>query len=230
MPWDVSSAIANLRSLLGDGETDKFEFKTLVAPQPDSVSTRFFVTQTRVVPNTLEVYHNGVQVSPSGAVDWTKGTFSFAPSGLAPSGQLEASFYYQWFTDEELVRFLDQAAQMLSLQATVTQTFTDLFEEFVDSETLTEITIEIGLQPTLMQFAIYAAYSRKAAEWADALTASAAGYTMDLSKRGPNWTQLAKAAMEQAKAALDLFTSNPLSSKRTILRFVSFRLPPYQNP
>lgn len=230
MPWDVSSAIANLRSLLGDAETDKFEFKTLVAPQPDGLATRFFATQTRLVPGSLEVYHNGVQVNPSGTVDHVKGTFAYAPLGVAPSGQLEASFYYQWFTDAELVRFLDQGSQMLAQQATQTQTFVDLLAVYLADDTLTEIAIDIALQPTLLQFAAFAAYSRKAAEWADALTASAAGYTMDLSKRGPNWEKLAKNALDAAKAALDLYTSNPLSAKRTILRFVSYRLPPYQNP
>lgn len=209
--WEITSAIASLRSLLGDGPADKFEFKAPVYPTPDSVTTRFFVGQTRLVAGSLEVYHNGMQVDPSGVtdIDTAKGSFTRVP---APSGEVLASFYYQWFTDAELVEFLNEATTMLSLSETVSGDFA------------------IGLRPTLMQFACYNAYMRKAAEFAEAVEASAAGYTFKRDQTGPNWKELAKAAMENAKEKLKLFLDNPVGASAVTLRFVSYSLNRYVGP
>src|SRR6188768_305631 len=100
--WDTNSAVASLRSLLGDGAADKFEFKSPAFPTADSVTTQFFVGQTRLVADTLQVYLNGVAVDPTETPDWAKGSFKYSLSGMAVSGEIEASFYYQWFTDAEL--------------------------------------------------------------------------------------------------------------------------------
>jgi|OpeIllAssembly_1097287.scaffolds.fasta_scaffold00003_17 hypothetical protein len=206
--WDVTSAIGSLRSLLGDGSTDKFEFKANVYPTPDTVTTRFFVGQTRLVPNSLEVFHNGAAVSPSGItdIDTAKGSFTYVP---APSGEVLASFYYQWFTDAEMLEFLNEGVNMLLGLESVSGDFA------------------IGLRPTLMQFACYNAYMRKAAEFAEAVEASAAGYTFKRDQASPNWKELAKAAMENAQAKLKLYLDNPVGSAAVQLRFISYALNRY---
>ena len=208
--WEITSAISSLRSLLGDGPADKFEFKANVYPTPDTVTTRFFVGQTRLVPGSLEVYHNGVLVDPGiTAIDEAKGSFTYAP---APSGEVLASFYYQWFTDPELIEFLNEATTMLVGAESVSGDFA------------------IGLRPTLMQFACYNAYMRKAAEFAETVEASAAGYTFKRDQASPNWKELAKASMENAKEKMKIFLENPVGASAVVLRFVNFSLNRYVGP
>jgi len=212
--WDISSAVSNLRSLLGDNPSDKYEFKTDVFPTPDGVTRRFFVGQTRLVPDTLEVYHNGVHLQAvSGAVvDTAKGEFTYeGPDGPIRRGLLQASFYFQWFTDSDLEAFLTEAAQMLNFESPSGD-------------------FAIGLRPTLLSWACYNAYMRKAAEFAETVSASAAGYEFKRDQASPNWLGLAKTALEQGNAKLKLYLDNPLSAKDPHIRFVTFALGRYQPP
>ena len=215
--WEVSSAISSLRSLLGDNATDKFEFKVDVFPTPDSVTKRFFVGQTRVDADSLQVYVAGIQTvsgAPSGIVDLdaAKGSFDL---GIAPSGSVsvQASFYYQWFTDPELIEFLTSAGTMLG------------FESIADAG------LPVGVRAATLDFAAYYAYMKKAAEFADSLVATAVGYTADQSKSGPNWKDLAKLAYEKGRDKLKLYAENPLASAITPqMRFVTFSMPRWQGP
>lgn len=212
--WDISSAVTSLRSLLGDNPGDKYEFKTDVFPTPDGVTTRFFVGQTRLAAGTLEVYKNGVliQAVSGSAVNVAKGEFTYeTEEGPLRRGLLQASFYYQWFTDSDLEAFLTEAAQMLQ--------FDSPSADFA-----------VGLRPTLMSWACYNAYMRKAAEFAETVSAAAAGYTFDRKSASPNWKALAETALEQGNAKLKLYLDNPLSASNPALRFRSFRLSPYQPP
>jgi hypothetical protein len=223
MDWLTSDAIAQLRSILGDGPTDKWEFKTNVFPTPDGVTTRFFVGQTRVVDASLQVYLAGVETSVSGTPTYATGEFDLATAPGADD-ELQASFYYQWFLDSELAVFLDDAAQMLSLYDSATSGFVTLLDTSASS-----VSIAIGVRPSLLQFAAHNAYMRKAAETADSLQAGApAGYSIDTNKRHPNWAGLAKMAIEQAKMKLEMYTDNPLNSKRALISTVAYRLPTYQ--
>lgn len=208
--WDVASAVASLRSLLGDGPTDKFEFKADVFPTPDGVTTRFFVGETRVYPGSLEVYQGTVLVTPVAPPEWVKGTFALT---TAPSGnvELQASFYYQWFGDDDLNSFITQATHVLGFTG------------------ITDATLVAGIRPAVLQFAAYNAYMRKAAEHADSVVATAVGYTADQSRSHPNWRELARTTLETARATLKLYVDNPLViSSRPVMQFVSFCLPSYQ--
>lgn len=212
--WDISSAVSSLRSLLGDNASDKYEFKADVYPTPNGVTTRFFVGQTRLASGSLEVYHNGILVpAVSGsAIDYAKGSFTYEGSSDGPpKGLLQASFYYQWFTDDELVVFLTEASNML------------LFESPSGD-------FSTGLRPTLLSWACYNAYMRKAAEFAETVEAAAAGYTFKRNQATPNWVSLAKTSLEQGNAKLKLFIENPLNTTHPHLAFVSFGLTRYQPP
>lgn len=208
--WDVTSALSSLRSLLGDGPSDKFEFKADVYPTPDTVTTRFFVGQTRLVDGTLKVYLNGQELAPSGVVDINTMRGEFALP-TAPSGTLQASFYYQWFTDAELMEFLTDAASLLNRSG--------ISDDF-----------EVGLRPALLQFACYNAYMRKAAEFAEAVETSAGGYTFRRNQATPNWKDLARVSMENAKAKLDLYLQNPVEATRIAVAFVSYGINRYVGP
>ena len=213
--WDVSAAISSLRSLLGDNTTDKFEFKVDVFPTPDGITRRFFGGQTRLVEHSLQVYINrqlavtGVATSGVVEIDYEKGSFDL---GTAPSGHMnvQASFYYQWFRDAELLTFLTTAANMNGY-------------EFIYTD------FPIGVRGALLDFAAYYAYMKKAAEYADHLTASAAGYTYDQGKSHPNWRELAKTALAAGKEKLKLFEEGLISNAPS-MAFVSYRLPRWQGP
>ncbi len=212
--WDQSAAIRSLRSLLGDNPTDKFEFKADVFPTPDGITTKFFVGQTRLVPGTLAVYVDH-RPTPSGApsgivgVDTATGTFDL---GVAPSGSIEvqASFYYQWFGDDDLIEYLNAAVGLLG--------FEDMGAD----------AIPVGVRGALLDFAAYYAYMKKAAEFADSLVAEAAGYKADQSKSHPNWRDLAKTAYEKARDKLKLYVDNPLGQTSPEMRFVAYRMVNWQ--
>lgn len=215
--WDISAAISSLRSLLGDNSTDKFEFKTNVYPTPDNVTTRFFTGSTRLVSGSLQVYAAGTLV-PSGApsgiidIDTEKGSFELA---RAPSGhiELQASFYYQWFKDTELTEFLTAAANM------------------VGYETVTDGALPILARGALLDFACYYAYMKKAAEFAEFITASAGGYTVDQGKAHPNWRSLAETALKAGKEKLDVAAEDPLGAGGTPqMRFITYRVQRWQGP
>jgi hypothetical protein len=225
MDWLTSDALASLRSILGDGEADKWEFKVNVFPTPNAVTTRFFVGQTRLVPDTLQVYLAGVETSVSGVPRYETGEFNLA---TAPGcdDECQASFYYQWFTDRELAVFLDDAASMLSLYDSATSGFTTIVGDLDEGGS---VSIDIGIRPSLLQFAAYNAYMRKAAETADSLSAAApAGYSIDTGKRHPNWAGLAKASMENAEKKLKMYTDNPLQAQKAQVRAIAFKLPNWQ--
>lgn len=212
--WDISSATSSLRSLLGDNASDKYEFKADVYPTPNGITTRFFVGQTRLASGTLEVYHNGVLIpAVSGsAIDHAKGSFTYdGDNDGPPKGLVQASFYYQWFTDAELEVFLTEASNMLM--------FDSPSGDF-----------SVGLRPTLQAWACYNAYMRKAAEFAETVEASAAGYTFKRNQATPNWVSLAKTMLEQGNAKLKLYLDNPLSTNDPHMKFVSFCLGRYQPP
>jgi hypothetical protein len=205
--WDTTSAVANLRSLLGDGRADKYEFMADVVPTPNGLVTRFFCGRTRLAA-TPTIYLGGVLTSAaSGSVDLDTGTFGLEP---APTGTVQASFYYQWFADPELAAFLTEAALLLR--------YTGL-----DDAALPE-----GVRPIVGEFACYYAYRRKAGEWAESVVASAGGYTADQSRPAPNWRALADAAWKNATEKLKLYVDNPLTGAQApAMRFVAYSLPTY---
>lgn len=205
--WDTTSALTSLRSLLGDGPADKYEFMTDVVPTPNGLVTTFFCGRTRLA-STPTIYEGGQVVeATSGSVDLPTGTFAL---DAAPTGSVQTSFYFQWFTDAELQVFLNEAAMLLR------------YTGFDDA------TIPEGVRPILGEFACYYAYRRKAAEFAEAVVASAGGYTADQSRPAPNWRALAEGAWKNATEKLKLYAENPLGgSGAPAMRFVAYSLPTY---
>lgn len=206
--WELSSARASLRSLLGDGPADHYEFRSAAYPPPDNVTKRFFAGQPRLVDGSLAVYVGSAAVSPSG-VDWAKGEFVLndAPSA---SVEVHASFYYQWFTDAELDAFIVTAAGLLNYDGITT--------------------VVIGLRGAVLDYACYYAAMRKAAEYADAPVASAQGYEANQARPSPNWRLLAKEYWESATAKIKLFVDNPAANAGPAMAWVSYKLARVQPP
>lgn len=207
--WDVSAAVASLRSLLGDASADKFEFRVGAQPAPDGVTVRFFLGHTRLVEEGVQVVANGVVIDPSGVtLDAVQGVVTLVEVP-APSGTLEASYYYRWFTDPELQEFLTQAVNVQRFDS-------------IDSEEM-----PVALRPVALDFACYYAFMRKAAEYADSLEASAGGLTVTQDKSHPNWRSLAEASFKNGKEKIQLYVDNPLNTKKPQMSFVTFGLPRY---
>lgn len=207
--WVLSSAVSSLRRLLGDGTTDKFEFRVGGQPAPDGITTRFFVGQPRVVGASVQPFLNGAALYASGTLDADRGTLE-VPTAPAVSGTLEFSYYFQWFTDAELEEFLTQAAAV------------------VRYESVADEGLPVALRPAVLDFACYYAFMRKAAEYAETLEASAGGVSTTQKGSHPNWRSLAEAAFKNGKAKLELYAENPVGSAAPGMRFVSFELPRFQ--
>lgn len=207
--WTQSAAISSLQTRLGDSAADKHEFRTDCSPTPDGVTTRFFAGQQRIVADSLQVYVGGslMAVAASGITP-AHGTFEMS---MAPAETtLQASFNYQWFTEVELIQFLNAATNMLSITG-------------YDSEALPET-----LRAVVVEFAAYFAYARKATSYADAVEAQGGGYTYAEGKSHPNWRGLADSTLKNAKEMLDLWKTNPLAgSEKALMRFATVHMEDY---
>jgi hypothetical protein len=209
--WTPSSALVTLRSLLGDTVTSKFVFRGNASPPPDGVTQRFFAGDSRLVANSLDVLVAGLPVAPSGVsgVDDLKGTFMLIPAPIA-AAEIHCSYYYQWFTDDELNDFIGQGLTVLSA---------------ID---VTDTALPLEVRPVVLQYAAYFAYMYKAAEYASALSGVApGGFTADRKTATPNWTSLAKLAYETATALLKVYNDGALNTARPTFAIVHFQLASY---
>lgn len=208
MAWTEAEALASLRIRLADGAADKYLHQMPVEPPPDGIHREFGVPHSRLVADTLDVYLDGelLDILP-GDIDLSRGVFTIpAPD----EGQkLVASYYFQWFTDAELLSCLADAAKLLNFTG------------------VTDTSMEVSFQTPLLSFAAHYAYLRKAAESAVPTVASSAGFAADTSKEHPYWMDLAKLAWDTAKEELETVNENPVSAARPAMRFVAYRLQRY---
>lgn len=204
--WVTSSAQTALRTLLADSDGDKFEFKVPVYPVPDGVTKVFSLGRLNIIEDSAVVYLNGAETD----VDLTPAQgnieFSRAP---AVSGSVLASFGYQWFTDAQILQFLESSCQLLGF------------------ETIPDVA-PVQLRPVVLDFASYQAYQFQAALAAEELVVSAGGYTAQQSRTHPNWAKLAETAFARAQAKLKIYTDAALGTASPALAFTSFTLPNYQ--
>lgn len=211
MAWDQGTAVVSLRSILGDGATDKFIFKQDCIPTADGVTKRFFGGDSRLVTGTLLVNVGVSGYGPSGYTAFTNhddvaGWFELP---TAPSGnvQVQATYYYQWFSDAELIDFVTQALNILG------------FESAADTA------LPVGLRPAVLHWAASKAFTFKAAEYADSLSAMApGGYGIDKKEASPNWARLAQQQFDMGKALLQIYADNPLASKTPQVLFAAFTM------
>lgn len=212
MAWTVSDARDRFRICIGDGLADHYEHKSEVTPTADGLHDQFFVGRTRLVEPTVRCFLNGVELDDEFEVDPVPGLITVL-TPTPPSGVVLASYYWQWFTDAEIDVFLQDAANALGFTG-------------VDDATL-----PVALQSVIMDWGAAVAYTRKAAEWAEALQASTPdGYSLDTGKAHPNWAKLAQDAMKRGKDKLDAYLESPLAFSKPEMRLTSFRLPVYIPP
>lgn len=146
-----SEALLDLRRLVSDSSTDKLCDMKLVFGKIDGSNTRFKTFERRRLTNFTEdaddpspvgVYVNNERIA-SAAVssdDPTSGSFLLA-SPPEDGDEVRATYYYQWFIDDDCNQFLVNACQWLGFGTNY-------------------LNISDGLQPAALHYAAQEAYSK----------------------------------------------------------------------
>lgn len=148
--------VGDLRKYLSDGPTDKLAWDKKVIGIQNGLNRRYKTFEIRRVTAFVDVEDD----DPTGVFlnyekididseDLDSGMFVISPSEATPNDgdTLTATYYYQWFTDDELNTFLTSAAQFaLNINA---------FNQ-----------IQLGLQMAATEYAAATAYQKLAARFA----------------------------------------------------------------
>jgi hypothetical protein len=153
MSW--TDAALDLRKLLADVGTEKLSWRKPVFGLVNGDNTTFKTFEYRRVTDftdadiPLGVYVDNAQVSVA-SDDVTMGEFSL---GSAPDegSTVEATYYMQWFKDDEIETFIQSGANWLGF----TTTFLDTLP---------------GLRPSVLQYAAGDAYSNLALRYTRTLS------------------------------------------------------------
>lgn len=184
--WTTS--VEDLRTLLSDGPTDRFNFRKQCFGECNGTNKEFKTFEPRRLTDFTAdtgVYINGVLqlTSAISTDDTTKGIFSFVAAPV--DGDLvEASYYIQWFMDSELSQFLSDASLWLTSSTDVTA-------------------ISGGLISSALKYACANAYLKMATKWKEWL--SQAYKVEDLPQKegsGPTQDFIALAKQYKAEATM----------------------------
>lgn len=113
IPW--TTAIADCRMTLSDGDTDKLAYRKKVIGIQDGSNLTFKTFEARRISNLV------VAVSPAGVFldnaaaavaseDQESGEFTLSTPAPTDGQSLVATYYYRWFIDTELTEFLKSAS------------------------------------------------------------------------------------------------------------------------
>lgn len=154
MAW--TTAVSDLRTLLSDGATDRYNSRKKCFGEVNGTNNTFRTFEFRRVTDfttataPLGVYINGTRLPASGiSTDYlATGEFVIGASGSIPvdGDVVEASYFNQWFLDSELEDFLRTASNWLNSNADYT-------------------TIVNGLQPCALKYAAAEGYLKMAQRW-----------------------------------------------------------------
>lgn len=149
MSWTTS--VTDVRKILSDGSTDKLCYRKQVIGVLNSSNVSFKSFEIRRVSSfvaataPIGVYKNGVAVTVS-ADDLPSGEFTLA-AAPADGDSLRATYYVQWFNDDELQQFLVGAGQWIGVGDDYTQ-------------------ISENLRPAAKEYAAALAYQKLVARFA----------------------------------------------------------------
>ncbi len=153
MTW--TTAVADLRTQLSDGPTDRYSSRKRCFGEVNGTNATFRTFEFRRITDftgaafPLGVFIDGTVVPATGfAADYPgTGEFTFVTGHIPVNGQnVEASYYNQWFLDSELQGFLQVAANWLGSSTDYTL-------------------IPNGLQPSALKYAQAEAYLKMAVRW-----------------------------------------------------------------
>lgn len=156
MTWATASS--DLRTLLSDASTDKHRYRKRVFGEVNGVNTSFKTFEFRRITDfstavgPLGIWIDGVLQANTIVDQDFVGTGDFYLNDAPADGSIvEASYFIQWFRDEELENFLRLASNWLSLG--------DLYENLGQ-----------GLRPAALKYAAAEAYQKLALRWAEHLS------------------------------------------------------------
>jgi hypothetical protein len=117
MSW--TTAVTDIRTLISDGETDKLCWLKQVIGQQDGSNKMFKTFEKRRLTEFVGTSApTGVYVNNAFATvideDLDSGAFTLS-SAPANTDLLQATYYYQWFTDAEIEQFLTSAAEWIGV-------------------------------------------------------------------------------------------------------------------
>lgn len=153
MPW--STAVTDLRTLLSDGPTDRYNSRKRCFGEINGTNNLFRTFEFRRITDftqavlPLGVYINGSAVPATGiSADYPNtGEFVLSTGHIPIDGDIvEASYYNQWFLDSELTDFLNTASNWL--------------QSSIDYTVLPN-----GLWPAALKYAASEAYLKMAIRW-----------------------------------------------------------------
>lgn len=165
MSW--TTAASDLRTMLSDNAKDKHCYRKKVLGDANGTNTRFKTMEFRRIQNfkqtdnlqpdfaapPLGVWKNGVLLTPADFAD------DYPPLGdftltTAPENTdtLEASYFAQWFNDEEIIQFLRISCNWLALGDDYTTA------------------VGPGLRPAALKYAAAEAYQKLASRWSQMLS------------------------------------------------------------
>lgn len=154
MTWAQSDAISDVRKILSDGPTDKLRYRKQVLDIQNSSNVTFKTFEMRRITTFVGavapfgVYVNNTLVTVS-SDNLATGEFVLA---VAPANgdQVQATYYVQWFLDEEITQFLVSSAQWIGVADDYTAIGSDL-------------------RPAAKEYAASQAYQKLAAKFAENL-------------------------------------------------------------
>lgn len=152
-----TNAVSDLRTLLSDGEEDRYNSKKLCFGKVDGVNLQFRTFEFRRITDfttaaaPLGIYVDGTRLDPTLiTTDYVNtGDFVLAPAATAvvvDGSSVEASYYNQWFLDAELESFLVTANNWL-----------DSGSDYAN--------VPAGLRPATLKFAASEAYLKMSQRW-----------------------------------------------------------------
>lgn len=119
MSWDQATAISDCRKLLSDGPTDKLRYRKQVLGFQNSSNVTFKTFEMRRITTLVGavapvgVYVNNTIATVS-SESLATGEFVLS-SAPADGAQVQATYYVQWFNDDEITQFLTSAAEWIGV-------------------------------------------------------------------------------------------------------------------
>ncbi len=118
--WVIADAISDCRKILSDGPTDKLRYRKKVIGLADGSNLVFKTFEMRRISTLAGATGSPVGLFLNNALkavtseDLTSGEFTITAPAPADGDSVAASYYVQWFTDDELTQFLVSAAQWIT--------------------------------------------------------------------------------------------------------------------
>lgn len=141
-----TTAIADVRKIISDGPTDKLCYRKKVIGEVNGANLTFKTFEMRRISDLVApispagVFDDAGVAIPVSSDDATSGQFVVTTAPINGTSVV-ATYYYQWFTDDELSEFLTDASEWIG--------------NGTDYSTIGE-----GLRPGAKEFAAHKAYQK----------------------------------------------------------------------